>query len=71
MGLLKNLFKVGENSKIDIYRIWDHAYTKDAISRILVNSGFADIRFYENLAGGIYSEKSVKIGIIARKSHAK
>jgi 2-polyprenyl-3-methyl-5-hydroxy-6-metoxy-1,4-benzoquinol methylase len=65
--LLTQYMVVDENSKIDIYRIWDHAYAKVTISKILSASGFCEIKVYEDLTGKIYSKESQTMGIIAGK----
>ncbi|NOR18059.1 methyltransferase domain-containing protein [candidate division WOR-3 bacterium] len=66
--LLTQYFVLDNNSNLDIYRIWDHAYTKDFISKVLSNAGFNDIQFYGDLMGKEYLDHSETIGIIVRKT---
>lgn len=66
--LLTQYFVIDNNSNFDIFRIWDHAYTKDSISKALSNAGFNDIQFYGDLRGREYSDHSETMGIIARKT---
>ena len=66
--LLTQYFVIDNNSNFDIFRIWDHAYTKDSISKALSNAGFNDIQFYGDLTGREYSDHSETMDIIARKT---
>lgn len=66
--LLTQYFVLDNNSKFDIYRIWDHAYSKESISMVLSNAGFNDIQFYGDITGKEYSDNSETMGIIARKT---
>jgi len=66
--LLTQYMVIDGNSKVDIYRIWDHAYTKDSISKALSDAGFNDIQFHGDIAGREYSDNSETMSIIARKT---
>lgn len=66
--LLTQYFVLDNNSNFDIYRIWDHAYSKESISMVLSNAGFNDIQFYGEITGKEYSDNSETMGIIARKT---
>ena len=66
--ILTQYFVFDDNSNRDIYRIWDHAYTKDSISKALSNARFNDIQFYGDITGREYSDNSETMGIIARKT---
>jgi 2-polyprenyl-3-methyl-5-hydroxy-6-metoxy-1,4-benzoquinol methylase len=66
--LLTQYMVIDKNSKIDIYRIWDHAYTKDSISKALSDAGFNGIQFHGDIAGREYSDNSETMSIIARKT---
>lgn len=65
--LLTQYFVFDNNSKFDIYRIWDHAYTKDSISKALSNAGFNDMQFHGDVVGKEYLDHLETIGIIVRK----
>ena len=66
--LLTQYAVIDENSKIDIYRIWDHAYTKHSISKVLSDAGFNDVRFYADITGSEYSDNLKTLAIIAKKA---
>ncbi|UCG29743.1 MAG: methyltransferase domain-containing protein [candidate division WOR-3 bacterium] len=66
--LLTQYFVFDNKSNFDIYRIWDHAYTKDSISKALSDARFDDIHFYGDITGREYSDNSETLSIIARKT---
>jgi len=66
--LLTQYFVLDNNSNFDIYRIWDHAYTKDSISHVLTNAGFRALQFYGDIMGSEYSDNSKTMAIIAKKA---
>ena len=66
--LLTQYFVFDSNSKFDIYRIWDRAYTKDSISKALSDAMFDDIQFFGDITGREYSDNSETMSIIARKT---
>ena len=66
--LLTQYFVLDSNSDFDLYRIWDHAYTKDSITKALSDAGFDDIRFYGDVTGREYSDNSETMCIIAGKT---
>jgi 2-polyprenyl-3-methyl-5-hydroxy-6-metoxy-1,4-benzoquinol methylase len=65
--LLTQYFVYAGNSDFDIYRIWDHAYTKDSISKALSDARFDDMQFYGDITGREYSDDLETMGIVARK----
>ena len=65
--LLTQYFVYDNDSNLDIYRIWDHAYTKESISKALSDGGFNDLQFYGDVTGKEYSSNSETMCIIARK----
>ena len=65
--LLTQYMVIDENSKIDIYRIWDHAYTKNTISQVLSSAGFHAMEFFGDIAGSEYSDNLTTMAVIARK----
>ncbi len=66
--LLTQYFVLDSNSNFDIYRIWDHAYTKHSISQVLSNAGFHAMHFYADITGSEYSDNSKTMAIIAKKA---
>ncbi len=66
--LLTQYLVIDENANIDIYRIWDHAYTKNSLSQILSNGGFHAMQFYSDIIGSEYSDNSKTMAIIAQKA---
>ena len=66
--LLTQYIVFDSNSDFDIYRIWDHAYTKDSISKALSDAGFNEMQFYGDITGREYSDNSESMSIIARKT---
>ncbi len=65
--LLTQYFVFDGNSDFDIYRIWDHAYTKESISKVLSDAGFNDVQFYGDITGREYSDDSETVNIIAAR----
>jgi SAM-dependent methyltransferase len=65
--LLTQYFVFDSNSNFDIYRIWDHAYTKDSISEALSGAGFNDMQFFGDITGRGYSDNSETMAVIAGK----
>ena len=66
--LLTQYFVFDSNSDFDIYRIWDHAYTKDSISKALSDARFDDIQFFGDITGKEYSDNSDTMSIVAGKT---
>jgi len=66
--LLTQYFVFDNKSNFDIYRIWDHAYTKNSISEALSDAGFNDVQFYGDIKGREYSDNSETMSIVARKA---
>jgi hypothetical protein len=65
--ILTQYFVFDSNSNFDIYRIWDHAYTKDSISEALSGAGFNDMQFFGDITGRGYSDNSETMAVIAGK----
>ncbi len=66
--LLTQYFVFDNDLNFDIYRIWDHAYTKDSIRKALSDAGFNDMQFYRDITGREYSDNSETMCVIARKN---
>lgn len=69
-GVLLTQYSVlDDNSNLDVYRIWDHAYTKESISKVLSDAGFNDVQFYGDITGREYSDNTETMSIIAGKTN--
>lgn len=66
--LLTQYYVFDDNSNFDIYRIWNHAYNKESISKVLSDARFNDIQFFGDITGREYSDNSETMSIIARKT---
>jgi len=67
--LLTQYFVFDGDSDFGIYRIWDHAYTKDSIHKALSDAGFSDVRFFGDIVGTEYSDNSQTMSVIAGKAN--
>jgi SAM-dependent methyltransferase len=56
-----------EIDNIEIFRIWDQAFTTKSIKKELKKTGFENIILYSDLTGKLYQPKSKTMGIIASK----
>lgn len=66
--LLTQYFVLDNNQKSDMYRIWDHAYSKETISKVLLDVGFKDIQYYGDVTGCVYTDRSDTMAVTAQKS---
>lgn len=58
---------IDKNDNVDVYRIWDHYYSKDSITEVLKEAGFKKIQIFSNVAGKPYMEDSTTLCIITEK----
>ncbi len=65
--LLDQYVVIDDDSCIDVYRIWDRAYSIKSMSQLLAKNNFSDLEFYADLTGNEYREDSKTMGIIVRK----
>jgi ubiquinone/menaquinone biosynthesis C-methylase UbiE len=58
---------VEENGNLNVYRIWDHYYTKGTIIEELKKIGFKTIEIFSDVAGNPYDDKSKTMCIVVEK----
>jgi 2-polyprenyl-3-methyl-5-hydroxy-6-metoxy-1,4-benzoquinol methylase len=56
-----------EDEKINVYRIWDEAFTKEKLTNELKENGFIVKDIYADLTGTAYTKESKMMGIVAYK----
>ncbi|WP_035571656.1 class I SAM-dependent methyltransferase [Halonatronum saccharophilum] len=56
-----------DDKEINIYRIFDHFYTKETITDLLDKFGFRDHSYYSDLVGREYSRESKTLAIVTNK----
>ncbi len=56
-----------ESGEINLYRIYDHFYTRDSAAELLDCHGFKDHEFYSDLTGKSYSNQSETIALVTRR----
>jgi SAM-dependent methyltransferase len=52
---------------VDVYRVWDHYYTKATIIEELEKIGFSKIEFYSDVSGNPYTDNSKTMCIVVEK----
>lgn len=55
------------DKEVNLYRIYDHFYTRKTISELLDRHGFKDHNYYANLQGNSYNRDSNTIALITTK----
>lgn len=58
---------IDKEGNTDVYRNWDHYYTRDTIISELKEAGFEKIEIYSDVTGKEYDEKSKTICIVVEK----
>ena len=58
-----------EKKDVQVYRIWDQAFTKETITNELLEGGFSDVTIYSDLSGKPYQENSKLLGIKVGMMH--
>lgn len=58
---------IEEDGKLNVYRIWDHYYTKNAIIEELKKIGFRTFEIFSDVAGNPYDDKSKTMCIVVEK----
>lgn len=53
-----------EDESINVYRIWDEAFTKDKLTNELNENGFMVKDIYADLTGTVYKENSKMMGVV-------
>jgi SAM-dependent methyltransferase len=52
---------------IEVYRNWNHCYSKADIEKVITNIGFKELGYFSNVAGKEFSESSETICVVAKK----
>jgi SAM-dependent methyltransferase len=58
---------IEEDSKVNVFRIWDHYYTKDTIIEELKKAGFEKFEVFSDVKGTPYDEKASTMCIVVEK----
>jgi len=64
---LNQTIVVNENDETSLYRIYEHYYNKETITKVLDNFGFINHSFYSDLAGKKYSSNSRTLAVVTEK----
>jgi SAM-dependent methyltransferase len=56
-----------QEERIEVYRNWNHCYSKQTITPLLESAGFKELFFATDVAGKAYSGDSETLCIVARK----
>ena len=56
-----------ETGEINLYRIYEHFYTRQTISELLDRNGFKDHKYYSDLTGRSYSSQAKTIALVTSK----
>lgn len=56
-----------ESGKCEVYRIWNHYYTRGSITKLLTSFGYKDINIFSDAAGAEYNDLSKTLCIVAKK----
>lgn len=64
---LNQYIVIDKEDKVNVYRIWDHYYTKYTITEELKKAGFEKIQVFSDAAGKPYDEGTKTICIVAEK----
>jgi ubiquinone/menaquinone biosynthesis C-methylase UbiE len=56
-----------KDGSLNVYRIWDHYYTKDTIQEELIKAGFEKVEVFSDVAGNPYSDKSKTMCLVVEK----
>ena len=52
---------------IEVYRNWNHCYSKDVIEKVMKNIGFRELDYFSDVTGKDYSNSSETICVVSRK----
>jgi SAM-dependent methyltransferase len=67
---LEQVIVLDETDNVEIYNLWDHAYTVESIKEVMISSGFEKLEFFSDAAGTGYSELSETLCAAAEKQAA-
>jgi SAM-dependent methyltransferase len=58
---------IDKEDKVDVFRIWDHSYTRDSIIDVVSKIGFKKMEVYSDVAGTTYRAESKTICLVLEK----
>lgn len=58
---------INEDGEANVYRVWDHYYTKNTITEELKKAGFSNIEIFSDVSGKFYNEESKTMCIVVEK----
>jgi len=58
---------VDKEDKVNVYRIWNRYYSKEAITKELKKAGFKNIKIYSDVAGKAYDDEADTMCIVVEK----
>lgn len=58
---------INEDGEANVYRVWDHYYTKNTITEELKKAGFSNIEIFSDVRGNFYDEESKTMCIVVEK----
>lgn len=58
---------IDETEKVDVYRIWDHYYTRETLLSEFAAAGFTKAEIFSDVSGTPYQKDSKTICIVAEK----
>jgi len=64
---LNQYIVIDKEEKMDVFRIWDHSYTRDSIIDVASKIGFKNIEIYSDVAGATYTEESKTMCLVLEK----
>lgn len=64
---LQQYVLIDKDDKVEVFRLWDHYYTKAAIIDELNKAGFYNIKIYSDASGEQYYEESKTMCIVVEK----
>jgi hypothetical protein len=60
---------IEESGRISIYRIWDHYYSKESVTRLLQEKGFIVQGIFSDLTGKPFEEMAKSMGIVVKRAY--
>lgn len=56
-----------DQDRIEVYRNWNHCYSRDSIGKLLNDSGFQELNFFSDVSGKADDDMSETLAVVARK----
>jgi SAM-dependent methyltransferase len=64
---LNQIIVVNEDEEISLYRVFEHFYNKETITKVLNKFGFINPSFYSDLTGQKYTPGSKNLAVVTEK----